>query len=210
MDPTNDLYSTTLAAIDSPETLCQIARPLIHSKARRLVGTAGFTTSDQDDIEQECSLRLIERFDAARGKANLPVLAFIKRIVNQSIANQLRDRFAPKRDIRRVHSLHRARTCNDSRDESLQQPTTADGVGALLEMAIDVDEVIDQLELDQQELCRLLKIESTSELARRFNRARSTVQDNVNRLRSEFEKRSVDQYLDQLRPTEPSIAERLG
>src|SRR5688572_30356955 len=97
----NDLYTTKLADINSPERLCDIARPLIQSKARRLIRRPGFFPTDLEDIEQEAMVRILERY-AAGGCRNLPVLAFLKRIVNQSIANQIRERTAKKRDSRLV------------------------------------------------------------------------------------------------------------
>jgi hypothetical protein len=125
------------------------------------------------------------------------VFAFIKQVVNQSVANQIRDRNAKKRDGRRTRSLNRARANSSEGDfvELVADENPLGQVGPLLELALDVEVVLDRLQQDQKDLCALLGIETVAELARRFNQSRSTVQDKVRRLQSKFSEMDVDKYL---------------
>lgn len=190
----SDLYSTKLRSIRSAETLCDIARPMIRAKARRLSQRPGFSASDQDDIEQDAVVRLLERFQTETA-GNLPVLPFIQRVVNQSIANQIRDRFARKRDPRQTSSLDADKTGGNQGRWADQLDDGNEHLSALLDLALDVEEVISQLAADQQELCAGLGIESIAELARRFKQPRSTVQDAVRKVRRRFESSGLDGYL---------------
>lgn len=196
METPGDLYKTALASINSAETLCDLARPFIQAKSRRLVRTKGFTSSDQEEIEQNAYVRLLERFADARAASHLPVLAFIKRVVNQSLANQMRDRLACKRDPRRTTSLSKPlSTGGGTLTELIADEKNSGARQRLLELALDVDEVLSQLEKDQQELCAALGLESISELARKCNRPRSTLQGEVQQLRPKFERGGVNEYL---------------
>ncbi len=72
------------------------AKRLIHHKAKELIGRYGFTRSDQEDIEQELTLRLIGRwryYDPARGRP----ATFYKVVVARGIASILEHRRAPTR-----------------------------------------------------------------------------------------------------------------
>ena len=73
---------------------------IIRLKARQLVGQAGFTASDRDDLEQELILDLLRRlpkYDPSRAKRN----TFIARVVEHKIANLIEAQTAHKRDYRR-------------------------------------------------------------------------------------------------------------
>jgi RNA polymerase sigma factor (sigma-70 family) len=188
MPALNDLYDTTLAAIDSADTLCNLARPFIQRKARRLVGTAGFTESDTPDIEQEAYIRLIERFEKAREAGNLPVLFFIKRIVQQSLANQIRERRAECRDYRRSISINRpfADWTNEDLCDILPN-TSPDGRSHhWCQELMEVREAVQRLDSRERDLCVSLSIVSVAEVSQVANIPRSTVQDQVRRLRPKF------------------------
>lgn len=182
----NDLYDTTLAAIDSADKLCEVARPFIQKKAQRLVGRAGITPSDQSDIEQEAYIRLIERFEKARAMGNLPVLFFIKRVVEQSLANQIRDRKAKRRDFRRTVSLHRREADFDGAElADLLRDNSPYGKAQTWwhwQKTIDIKDTIAKLKPEEQELCVKLGIITVAEIVRDTKLPRSTVQGQVERL----------------------------
>lgn len=81
------------------------AARLIRFKARQLVGRAGFTRSDVDDIEQELILKLLKHrgaFDPAQSHWH----AFVTTIVERHAATILRDKRMEKRDFTRATSLY--------------------------------------------------------------------------------------------------------
>lgn len=201
MTKPSDLYATKLAAIESPEALCEIARPLIQAKAKRLVMTAGFGPEDQDDIEQEAVVRLLDRY-AAHKSCRLPVLAFINRVLSQSISNQIRSRFAKRRDPRSIHSLDDSETGTSSLADRIserhldarlgRQPRS---VQEYVEMGIDVEESLAELSSEQRELCDALKIDSIAELSRQLRIPRTTLSDKVRDVRLALEERGIREYV---------------
>ena len=75
------------------------AHDLIRSKARTLIGKAGFTSADCEDIEQELALDLLvrlENYDPRKSKRN----SFMARVVEHRIATLLEERHAACRDWR--------------------------------------------------------------------------------------------------------------
>lgn len=84
----------------NPYGLTDYALKLVHYKARQIVGKAGYTQSDIEDIEQDLIMDLLERlpkFDPAKATYN----TFVARMVERKISNLLRDRQAEMRDQRR-------------------------------------------------------------------------------------------------------------
>ena len=80
--------------------LTDYAMELIHHKSRELVGAAGFTEEDVEDLEQTLALDLVERlprFDAAKATEN----TFVARLVDRKISKLIRDRDRARRDPER-------------------------------------------------------------------------------------------------------------
>ncbi|MBN2132231.1 MAG: sigma-70 family RNA polymerase sigma factor [Sedimentisphaerales bacterium] len=80
--------------------LTDYALELVHHKARQIIGKAGYTQDDLDDIKQDLIMDLLERlpkFDPAKATYN----TFVARVVERKICNLLRDRQAEMRDHRR-------------------------------------------------------------------------------------------------------------
>ena len=196
-----ELCCTRMAEIGSAEALCEIARPLIQFKARRLGCCPGFSRSDIEDIEQEAYLRLLQRFHAGNC-CECPVLVFIKTIVNQCVASLIRDRFRQKRDSRRTRSLNAPcdRTGTELGDAISDAQSGCDDCchrahTDLSDLGMDVDATIAELTFEQQQLCKVLGINSISELARRFEMPRTTLSDRVRKVRRNFEDRGLRDYV---------------
>jgi len=102
--------------------LTDYALELVHHKAWQLVGKAGYTQDDVDDIKQDLIVDLLERlpqFDPAKATYN----TFVARLVERKISNLLRDRQAEMRDHRReVCSLNEE--IDTGEDEPVQRLTT--------------------------------------------------------------------------------------
>ena len=88
--------------MDYQNTYCELgeyANDLIRSKARTLIGKAGFTSADCEDIEQELALDLLvrlENYDPKKSKRS----TFMARVVEHRIATLLEERHAACRDWR--------------------------------------------------------------------------------------------------------------
>jgi RNA polymerase sigma-70 factor (ECF subfamily) len=107
------------------QQISDYAAVLIRCKARQLVGKAGFTWDDVEDLEQEMRLDLLERlakFDPDKAKRT----TFVARVVERKISKLFRDRAREKRDYRRE--------CG-SLNDSIQ-----DGEGETVERAYTMDQ----------------------------------------------------------------------
>ena len=165
---------------------------IIRFKARQLVGQAGFTVADRDDLEQELILDLLGRlpkYDPKRGK----LTTFIARIVEHKIANLIARQRASKRDYRRS-------TC--SLNDSLDQEDYLVRLGVepkpddqLSELTLDVAAVVDSLPPELRELCRRLGTETVSEISRDQGVSRPTLYKSVNGLREIFMDAGLKDYL---------------
>lgn len=194
-------YDTKLSDIDSAETLCEIAGPLIRSKARRLVRQPGFTPSDQEDIEQEAVARLLDRFIKCQ-EPNLPVFVFIGRVVGQSIANQLENRFAQRRNERSKRSLHES-VRNEGKPEELgnlldhdRRKPPSRPVMDYVELGLDFEDALAGLTEDERQLCQILRANSISAAAAELATPRTTLNDKVRKIRRELEDRDLEDYIE--------------
>ena len=180
---------------------------IIRFKARQLVGQAGFTVADRDDLEQELILDLLRRlpkYDPSRAKLN----TFIARVVEHKIATLIEKQTAHKRDYRRCpcslnerfeeeeegRSVERAETL-DQEDYLLRigvEPRAAEELRAL---ALDVPAVVEALPSELGELCRRLKAESVTEISRDTGVPRATLYQSVTKLREIFEDAGLKDYL---------------
>jgi len=185
-------------------SLSKYARTLIACKARRLVGRAGFTRSDVEDIQSELTLHLLERlprFNPKKSRLN----TFITRVVEDMAEKLVRHRTMEKRDFQReACSLNedikngegvlteRAETLSrEEHDVRLRgrAPQNAS------DMALDVERVMSRLPKELRELCELLQTMSVTDAARKLGIPRSTVRGRVRKLREVFHKAGVQDYL---------------
>ena len=180
---------------------------IIRFKARQLVGQAGFTVADRDDLEQELILDLLRRlpkYDPSRAKRN----TFIARVVEHKIATLIEKQTAHKRDYRRCpcslnerfeeeeegRSVERAEKL-DQEDYLLRigvEPRAAEELRAL---ALDVAAVVENLPPELHELCRRLGQETVSEISRDTGVPRATLYQSVTELREIFEDAGLKDYL---------------
>ncbi len=178
---------------------------IVKRKVRQIIGRAGYTRQDKEDLEQELLTRLLQGLksfdpDVAHRKS------FVTAIVERAVATILRDAEAQKRDHRRISSLQRlvdltdegptelaetigdreynGRRCRDPRsDEDLAQLVT------------DLAEVIDSVPDELCDLAKRMKTQSISAIAREIGVPRTTLNDAVRRLRQRFEQAGLRDYL---------------
>lgn len=83
----------------------RFTRGIIRRKVKQLIGRAGFTRQDHEDLEQDLFVRVLQslpRFNPDVAHRN----KFITTVVERYVANILRNKQAEKRDHRGVASLN--------------------------------------------------------------------------------------------------------
>ena len=186
--------------------LSDYAATTIRHKARQLVGKAGYTYDDVDDIEQELRIDLTERlprFDPNRAAQN----TFVARLIDHKISKLIRHRTAGNRDHRRIacsindtitdtngDSVQRAQSMSqDDMDERMgKRRRTAQEE---IELRIDVSVAMSQLTPDDRRIAARLKNESITEAAKSLGMPRSTIYEARNRMRRIFEDAGLREYL---------------
>ena len=179
---------------------------LIRYKARQLVGQAGFTASDRDDLEQELILDLLGRlpkYDPRRARRN----TFIARVVEHRIATLIEARKAGIRDYRRCRCSLNDRF-EDEEGRSVERSETLDQEDYLLRtgaqsrpseelsaLAIDMAAVFEGLPSGLRDLCRRLGTETVTEISRDTGIPRGTIYESIRKLREIFEDAGLEDYL---------------
>ena len=190
---------------DFNEKIDRFTCGIIRRKVNQLIGRAGFTRQDREDLEQELVLRLLQAlpsFDPAKAHRNV----FVTTVIERCVANILRDKQAQKRDHRRGSSLHLmvdigedgkielgdtigqreldARRCRHPRsDEEIAQ------------IVQDLADVMAKLPDELRGLAERLKTRTKSEIARDMGVPRTTLNESVRRLRRRFESAGLKDYL---------------
>jgi RNA polymerase sigma-70 factor (ECF subfamily) len=179
---------------------------IIRRKAGQLVGQAGFTESDCEDLKQDLMLDLLRRlpkYDATRAQRN----TFITRVVEHRIATIIEARKAGRRDYRlRCCSLNehleddesgfteRVQTIDEEaylrRTGRLSRP-----LAELRDLRLDVREVVERLPPELRELCRRLESDTITEISRDTGVPRGTIYERIKRLRAIFEDAGLREYL---------------
>lgn len=179
---------------------------IIKFKARQLVGQAGFTDSDRNDLEQEMVIDLLRRlpkFDPSKARRN----TFIARIVEHKVATLIEAQTAGVRDYRRYgFSLNERieyeegktieRSDTISQDDYLRRTgrksTTAQET---VELAVDLDVFLNKLPPQLRSLCDRLAAESLTAIATETGVPRSTLYEAVKKLRRLLREAGFDEYL---------------
>jgi len=187
--------------------LTDYALELVHHKAWQLVGKAGYTQDDVDDIKQDLIVDLLERlpqFDPAKATYN----TFVARLVERKISNLLRDRQAEMRDHRReVCSLNEE--IDTGEDEPVQRLTTisqddqdirtgkyARPAEERAHLQLDMDSVLDGLTPELRQVAEMLQTKSISQVARELGIPRRTFREkHLTQLREVFAAKGMDDYL---------------
>lgn len=176
----------------------------IRYKAWALVGTAGYTWDDVEDIEQDLMLDLLEgmgQFDETKSKRT----TFIDRVISNKITNIIRDRRAAKRDIcKEGPRLDQVVENEDGEIITVQETVSSDEyfdrmgcqtstVQENLEKRIDLERAIQQLTPEDQKIVRLLMEMSISDVARELGMPRMTLAYRVRRIRKTLIELGLDE-----------------
>ncbi len=191
---------------NSDDGIDPYAAGLIRFKARQLVGKAGFSAWDREDIEQELTLDLLRRlpkYNPKRAQLN----TFIARVVEHRLASLIEAQKAGIRDYRRCRcSLNEC--FEDADGRSVERVDTFDQEDYLLRtggqsrpseelsaLAIDVAAVLEGLPHELRNLCRRLQEETVTEISRGTGVPRGTIYESIKKLREIFKDAGLRNYL---------------
>jgi RNA polymerase sigma-70 factor (ECF subfamily) len=179
---------------------------IIRYKARQLVGRAGFTESDRQDLEQEMVfdlLRRLPKFKPERAQRN----TFIARVVEHKVATIIEAQKAGMRDYRLCPCSLNDRFENDeggsveridtiNQDDYLQRTgNLSRPISDLRGLSIDVRSAVEKLPPELRDLCKRLQVESVTEISRDTGIPRGTIYESINKLRTLFEDAGLKDYL---------------
>lgn len=176
------------------------AENLIHHKARQLVGTAGFTRDDVEDLEQEMRLDLLQRlpnFDPSKATYN----TFVSRLIERKISNLIRHRTQELRDHRcedgSIHDPIPSSHGGDTEVERIETVTQDEQDFRLgkhtrsaeerRDLKLDISLALEKLPADLRELAEILQAMSITEAACELGIPRSTLYERIAKLRRALE-----------------------
>jgi len=187
--------------------LSDYARKCIHHKARQLVGKAGYTRNDVEDIEHDLALDLLQRlpkFDPAKATQD----TFVARLVDRKISKLLRHRQMEMRDYRREEcSLNDEidigedepvqRIATISQDEhDLRTGKYARPAEERADLQLDIAAALADLPAELRHVAEMLATMPVAQVARKLGVPRSTFHDtHLTKLREAFEARGLGDYL---------------
>ena len=179
---------------------------IIRRKALQLIGRAGVSTDDREDIEGDLTLHVLEqlaKFDPTRGRLG----AFVTRVVEHKAEDILDARCTARRDYRLdVCSLSDTVQTANGEEVSIEDIAHEDAVrsqhsvGELsleeqVARKVDLERLLAHLPAEQQDLCRRLMSATISEVAAALGVPRTTLYGPLARLRAIFEEAGLREYL---------------
>ena len=190
---------------DSNEKIDRFTRGIVRRKVKQLIGRAGFTKQDREDLEHDFYARVLQgmrSFDSSIAHRN----KFVTTIVERYFANVLRDKRAEKRDHRRINSLHVMVDIGEDEKVELAQTISQRELNAqrhryprseeeLAQLAQDLADVMPKFPNELRDLAERLKTQTLSEIARDMGIPRTTLNESVCRLRRRFESARLKDYI---------------
>lgn len=192
------------------EDFGEYAEKVIRIRARQLVGKAGFSESDCEDLAQDMKIdlwRRLSKFDPSKApRSKDPLKDFTDRVVRNKVANIIEGRKAQRRDCRRQCSL------NDTLQNEGGKPTQrGDTVGQdqvyqrtghpsrsaedLRDLAVDVHAVLPRLPRRLQDICRRLRAKTPTEVSHETGIPRGSLYEAIEELRRRFKDAGLEKYL---------------
>ncbi|MCA9259623.1 MAG: sigma-70 family RNA polymerase sigma factor [Planctomycetales bacterium] len=184
----------------------RFTRGIIRRKVNQLIGRAGFTQQDREDLEQDLFVRVLQslpKFNPDQAHRN----KFITTVVERYVANILRNKQAEKRDHRRISSLNVMIEITEEGPTELAQTIGNRELDArlgrhrraeeeLTQLAFDLADVMSTLPESWRKLLELRKSRTMQEVADEMGVPRTTLNDWMRRIRQRFEKAGMQDYLE--------------
>lgn len=182
--------------LDDFDPLDPTIRRLIYHEARRLLGQAGITRSEIDDIAQDLTIHLILGmllFDPELSS----VPTFAKVILERAAAKSLRHRQAAKRDYRRTFSLDELleRWSGDGRSTRDLRESVGPDTNINQQLRMDLITEISKLSPPLKDLAERLRTQSIGEIAKETGIPRTTLSSRKKRILDRFKQAGLDEYL---------------
>ncbi len=165
-----------MAETQHTSVLNEYARKDIENKARRLIRRAGFSRSDREDLEQELTLRLLERsalYDPSRASLN----TFVVCVIRSGVANILRQEATKKRAAARFNTSLHAEHVPPPVVEPEQERNFA---------RLEVREAVAGLAPELQSVCQRLMADPPSVVARELKVTSYQLQISIGHIRRHF------------------------
>jgi RNA polymerase sigma-70 factor (ECF subfamily) len=190
----------------SRKELDEEAFQIIRRTAHRMIGKAGVTSDESEDIEGDLTLHVLEqlsKFDPTRGRLG----AFVTRVAEHKAADILDARRTARRDFRvNVCSLSDTVQTGEGEEVSIEDIAQQDAVrsqhsvGELsleeqVARKVDLDRLLAKVPEEYRDLCRRLMSATISEVAAALGVPRTTLYWPVARLRAIFEEAGLREYL---------------
>jgi RNA polymerase sigma-70 factor (ECF subfamily) len=156
-----------------------------------------------DDLLQECLIHWYLRKDRHNPKREASIKTYMGRIVRNKLTDLVRERESDKRKLSHMaHSLDEpirdrdSRTLIDKIEEDANQDISTDPSSSI-NVSVDLRKAMEKLGPRQKELCRLLGPEglTVKEASEYLKTPRSTVYDELKRIRGIFMKEGLEDYL---------------
>jgi RNA polymerase sigma-70 factor (ECF subfamily) len=184
----------------------RFTRGIIRRKVKQLIGVAGFTKQNREDLEQELFARVVQslpKFDPDQAHRN----KFVTTVVERYVANILRNKRAAKRDDQGVTSLNVMIEITEEGPTELAQTIGEREMDSrlgrdrrseeeLTQLALDLADVIATLPESWQTLLELRKTQTMQEVADEMGVPRTTLNGWMRRIRQRFEKTGMQDYLE--------------
>lgn len=183
----------------APEIVRQIT-----FRACSLVGRAGFTTADRDDIEQDLALHVRSRM-AAHDSSRSALPTYVARILKTKAASMIAARKSRYIDFRmHEYSLNER---FGSKDQHEERGDRISGIGRsvsdcrrtdfdLADLRMDIARVLEILSGEQLEIAgRIMIGETLEEVAKGLEMSRQMVYRRVRKIRTIFEEAGLRSYI---------------
>lgn len=176
----------------------------ICKKAHQLIGRAGLTEDDIQDLEQDLILDLLirlQKYDSSRSRQNF----FIAKIVKCRIATLLDNRCSPKRNALLSVSLNDLISLQDgelaelcdllSNEGFLESSAKETSEARKNDLMIDLEIVLETLPPELRDLCDRLYNKKPTQIARDKRISREKLYEKLDLIREAFLKGGLEKYL---------------
>jgi RNA polymerase sigma-70 factor (ECF subfamily) len=187
------------------QKLDRFTHGIVRRKVKQLIGRAGFTQQDREDLEQELLLRVLQSlpsFDPKQAHRN----KFVTAVVERHVATILRNKRAEKRNDQLVASINVTVEVEGLGAVELAQTVSEDELAArlgrkrrsaedLANLALDIAAVIAAMPKEWQELAERRKTQSMQEISDALGIPRTTLNETMQLITGRFKRAGLREYL---------------
>lgn len=193
-----------MTVIHSPDVTDKFTTQRIRRAAKALVADGTYPSSQLDDLIQDMSLALLEQarknFDPERARWSTFVTTVLRLVVVSLRRKQATEQSQAEGDVGSLNVLIHDEDGHQSElGPTISEEEHRTGLGAgfvshtdQVELALDVQAVVDGLPEELREICELLKTHSLAEISRRLDMPMSTLKRRVAQLRERFQAAGLD------------------